>query len=57
MFVIDNKIPDIFYKIKKFQRTSWASVIMHKDLLDIINLDVLVKRILHTILKHTLEPA
>ena len=29
MSVIDNKIPDIFYKIREFQRTSWASVIMH----------------------------
>ena len=32
----DIKIPDIFYKILKFLGTSWASVIAHKDLLDLI---------------------
>ena len=34
--VKDTKIPDIFYKIKHFLTTSWASVIVHKDLLDLI---------------------
>ena len=34
--VKDIKIPDIFYKIKKFLRTPWASVIAHKDLRDLI---------------------
>ena len=31
--VEDIKIPDIFLKIQKFLRPSWASVIAHKDLL------------------------
>ena len=30
------KIPDIFYKILKFLGPSWASIIAHKDLLDLI---------------------
>ena len=34
--VKDIKIPDIFYKILKLLGTSWASVIAHKDLLDLI---------------------
>ena len=34
--VKDIKIPDIFYKIQKILGTSWASVIAHKDLLDLI---------------------
>ena len=34
--VKDNKIPDIFNKILKFLGASWASVIAHKDLLDLI---------------------
>ena len=34
--VKDIKIPDIFYKIQHFLTTSWASVIAHKDLLDLI---------------------
>ena len=32
----DKKIPDIFYKIQKFLRKPWASIIMHKDLLHLI---------------------
>ena len=31
--VKDIKIPDIFFKIQKFIRASWASVIAHKVLL------------------------
>jgi hypothetical protein len=31
--VKDIKISDNFYKIQNILRTSWASVIMHKDLL------------------------
>ena len=34
--VKDIKIPDLFYKILKFLGASWASVIAHKDLLDLI---------------------
>ena len=34
--VTDIKIPEIFYKILKFLGTSWASVIAHKNLLDLI---------------------
>ena len=34
--VKDINMPDIFYKIRKFLGTSWASVILHKDLLDLI---------------------
>ena len=34
--VKDIKIPDIFHKIQHFLTTSWASVIAHKDLLDLI---------------------
>ena len=34
--VEDIKIPDTFYKIKKLLRTSTASIIMHKELLDLI---------------------
>ena len=34
--VKDIKIPDIFFKIQKFIRASWASVIAHKDLLHLI---------------------
>ena len=34
--VKDIKIPDIFYKILKFLGVSRASVIAHKDLLDLI---------------------
>ena len=34
--VKDIKIPDIFYKIQNFLTMSWASVIAHKDLLDLI---------------------
>ena len=34
--VRDIKIPDIFYKIQHFLATSWASVIAHKYLLDLI---------------------
>ena len=34
--VKDIKIPDIFYKILRFLGPSWASVIAHKDLLDLI---------------------
>ena len=34
--VKDSKIPDIFFKIQKFIRASWASVIAHKDLLHLI---------------------
>ena len=34
--VKDIKIPHNFYKIQNFLRTSWASVIMHKDLLHLI---------------------
>ena len=30
------KIPDIFYKILKFLVLSWASIIAHKNLLDLI---------------------
>jgi hypothetical protein len=30
------KIPDIFYKIQKFLKTSLASVVTHKNLLDLI---------------------
>ena len=30
------EISDIFYKIKKFLRTSWASIIAHKGLLHLI---------------------
>ena len=33
--VKDIKIPDIFYKIQHFLTMSWASVIAHKDLLDL----------------------
>ena len=33
--VKDIKIPDIFYKIQQFLTTSKASVITHKDLLDL----------------------
>ena len=33
--VKDIKIPDIFSKILKFLGPSWASVIAHKDLLDL----------------------
>ena len=36
----DIKIPDIPYKIQKFLRTSWASIIMNKDLLHLIYLNV-----------------
>ena len=32
----DIQVPEIFYKIQNFLRTSWASVNMHKDLLDLI---------------------
>ena len=31
-----NKISENFYKIKKFLRTSWPSVITHNDLPDLI---------------------
>ena len=34
--VKDIKIPDIFYKILKFLGPSWASIITHKNLLDLI---------------------
>ena len=34
--VKDIKIPDIFFKIQKFIRASWASVIAHKVLLHLI---------------------
>ena len=34
--VKDIKIADNFYKIQKFLRLSWASVIMHTDLLHLI---------------------
>ena len=34
--VKDIKIPDIFFKIQKFIRASWASVIAHKGLLHLI---------------------
>ena len=34
--VQDIKIPDIFYKTKNLLTMSWASVIAHKDLLDLI---------------------
>ena len=34
--VQDIKIPGIFYIILKFLGLSWASVIKHKDLLDLI---------------------
>ena len=34
--VKDIKIPDIFFKIQKFIRASWASVIAHKDLRNLI---------------------
>ena len=34
--VKDIKIPDIFYKILKFLGPSWASIIAHKYLLDLI---------------------
>ena len=34
--VKDIKIQDIFYKILQLLTTSWASVITHKDLLDLI---------------------
>ena len=34
--VKDIKIPDIFYKILKFLGSSWASVITHTDLLELI---------------------
>ena len=34
--VKDIKIPDIFYKIINFLGPSWASVIAHKDLQDLI---------------------
>ena len=34
--VKDIKISDNFYKLQNFLRTSWASVIMHKDLLHLI---------------------
>ena len=34
--VKDIKIPVIFYKIQKFVRTSWALIITHKDLLNLI---------------------
>jgi len=33
-------ISDIFYKIQKFLVSSWASIIMHKDLLHLYYLDV-----------------
>ena len=33
-------ISDIFYKIQKFLGSSWASIIMHKDLLHLYYLDV-----------------
>ena len=34
--VKDIKNPDIFYKILMFLGRSWASIITHKDLLDLI---------------------
>ena len=34
--VKDNKIPDIFYKFQKSLGAPWASVIAHKDILDLI---------------------
>ena len=34
--VKDIKIPNLFYKFLKFLGTSWASVITHKDLLDLL---------------------
>ena len=34
--VKDLKIPNIFYKILKFLGPSWASVITHNNLLDLI---------------------
>ena len=34
--VKDNKIPDISYKIQKILRTTWPSIITHKDLLHLI---------------------
>ena len=34
--VKDIKIPDIFFKIQKIIKASWASVIAHKDLRNLI---------------------